>query len=351
MLCGLSYAQILQDFENGIDDSVFYFQKDIWSISDQEPIGGQNSLHHIFDNPESGSDAFFVQLPGYNFTEDTFKLQFSLRHAYNPSSANNWNVFLSGVQDILSFAGDLPEYSVVIGVNFTGSDDYLSVWQMVSGQKNKIFKTEVNYQDDIGKDSIPRFRVKLFQDSVYLAIYNSALTSWENIGDGLILNTRLINSAGFRYNYSSSQDRKIWFDDFYCDGEVYIDSVPPEIEIFEVIRDSVVRVAFTEQVDTNNFESKLYTGENRISKYKLVWSSKRECIIHSQKTFISGEKVCMIFNCVMDMNHNILGDTTVSGMYYKPLPGDVVINEIMADPEPSIGELEPFEYIEIFNNS
>lgn len=66
--------------------------------------------------------------------------------------------------------------------------------------------------------------------------------------------------------------------------------------------------------------------------------------------FPEGIPLILEIDNIADMAGNVAGTISVPFSYYTVQPYDVVINEIMADPEPAVG-LPAEEYIEIYNNS
>jgi len=84
------FAQFTEDFESGDISTWTQSDTERWGASDISPINGNYSLHHIFDNPDSGEDQISIQLPSIDLTAQNVTWRFKVRHAYNPSSSNHW---------------------------------------------------------------------------------------------------------------------------------------------------------------------------------------------------------------------------------------------------------------------
>ncbi len=59
----------------------------------------------------------------------------------------------------------------------------------------------------------------------------------------------------------------------------------------------------------------------------------------------------LLIEGVLDINGDTLDEYHTTITYYQSEYGDVVFNEIMADPEPVVGDLPEVEYLELYNNS
>ncbi len=65
----------------------------------------------------------------------------------------------------------------------------------------------------------------------------------------------------------------------------------------------------------------------------------------------SGTTYTITFLSISDCSGNVLNLSTFNFTYYIPKPFDVVINEIMADPDPIISSLPNYEYVELYNKT
>ena len=70
-----------------------------WKADTSESISGRYSLHHIFDNSDAGTDQIGITIDSLHPSEGIVKWSFIIRHGYDPSSSNNWAVFLMSDTD------------------------------------------------------------------------------------------------------------------------------------------------------------------------------------------------------------------------------------------------------------
>ena len=121
---GIISAQWSFDFEKTPLDYWGQSPDSRWEISSESPLNGLFSLHHAYDNPGSGVDLAYVNL-NYPSLDSSLLFSFRIKHTYNPSSGNNWQVYF------LSQQADQLDNAFVIGVNYKGSDDHIKLWQVV----------------------------------------------------------------------------------------------------------------------------------------------------------------------------------------------------------------------------
>ncbi|MBI5011168.1 MAG: hypothetical protein HZB98_16270, partial [Bacteroidia bacterium] len=102
----MAAGQVSVNFENGVPDIWVQSTPNRWSADTAGAISGRFSLHHSFDNPESGSDRIGVPLTDIHADEGVTKWSFVIRHGYDPSSSNNWSVFLMSDVSPVTIATD-----------------------------------------------------------------------------------------------------------------------------------------------------------------------------------------------------------------------------------------------------
>jgi hypothetical protein len=129
-----AFGQIVENFEHG---SIINWTENIpghWKADTSLSLSGEYSLHHIFDNPDAGIDCIGLMTKNLHPSEGLTRWTFLLRYAYDPSSLNNWSVFLMSDRDPGSMSPEGGVRGFAAGVNLTGSDDTLRLWK-VDGSK------------------------------------------------------------------------------------------------------------------------------------------------------------------------------------------------------------------------
>lgn len=222
-------SQVSVNFETSILSQWVQTVQGHWEADTVSPLSGRYSLHHIYDNPDAGSDQTGLPLTNLRPLLDTVKWKFMIRHGYDPSASNNWSVFLmsdNGPAEMKP-GGNINGYS--IGVNLSGSDDTLRLWKIRNGTVLPVVSLPVNWQNNIGINS----KVIIEAERSPAGYWSISATSLPgNIRVSAKASDNEFNSAvwfGVLYRYSSTRDRLFWIDDISVDGEFREDIEPPVI--------------------------------------------------------------------------------------------------------------------------
>lgn len=153
--------------------------------------------------------------------------------------------------------------------------------------------------------------------------------------------------------YTTSNATKFYFDDIYA-GPLIVDNVKPFLMTASVRESSMIDLKFSENMKSataqNTFHYSLDQGIGHPVAGEI--DAKDKSVIHL--LFDSEFKEDISYNFSLtgleDNAGNRMTDTTVSICYHPVRQFDVVINEIMFDPEPTLG-LPDAEYLELFNTT
>ncbi len=346
-----AFCQLSDNFETGL---IGGWQQNIsgrWGIDSLSPLSGKYSLWHSFDNSEAGTDC--ISLPLYNLhpAEGTVKWSFLIRYACDPSSSNNWCFFLLSDLPATEMIKSTGVSGFAVGVNLTGYDDTLRLWKIKNGEVQKFISTTVNWLNDVGT-SIP---AEIISERTASGQWSVIVRLPGGISYGPFTGTdnELFYPCytGIFYRYTSTRDRLLWFDDLVVEGPFIEDKEPPKIAGYKLISRNSVEITMSEEVCDcfitasnfllNNFvmpaEDALKTGK---ATYRLIFDDD-----------FPNRQLCQlkILN-VCDRESNCISELIVSFMPAWAEPGDVVITEIMADPEPPV-YLPQREYLEIMCRS
>lgn len=161
--------------------------------------------------------------------------------------------------------------------------------------------------------------------------------------------------TGVFCNYSSTYTtNKFFFDDFYC-GPIQVDTIPPDFVSLSVIDSLHLDLNFSEGISLSTAQNTAnYIVNNGIgSPSSIIRDATDYKLIHLTfaTSFVTGTTYTIIASNLKDFSDNtILNPVTEQFIWYKAVPFDVQINEIMANPTPVIG-LPDAEYIELYNRS
>ncbi len=350
MIPGMVYAQVIyEDFESGLSGNWIQSPANRWETDSLQKINGIFSLHHSFDNYESGCDRIGIMIKGLKPSASEMTWGFKVRHSYNPSSANNWSFFLLSDE---SPSGMLPGGTVsgyALGVNLSGYNDTLSLWKSVNGNLSVVVKTSLNWQNDIGLDSAASLTVKRSIEGNWEVFIADETGSQVLIGSGVDPELFYSGWIGIVYEYSSSQDRKLWVDDILFEGYIELDDQAPCVDTACFCSRNKLKIKFNEpladilSIDNCTLmpgiimpESVIYSNESYILEFVPELANKMYYKLE--------------INDVCDLSGNCRQIIIDSLSLAIPEWNDIIISEIMFDPDPP-ARLPPYEYIELYNIS
>ncbi|MBA7573481.1 hypothetical protein ES708_15279 [subsurface metagenome] len=348
----ISVAQLNENFENG---NLTGWEESVpgrWAASEKNPISGNFSLHHIYDNSTAGHDQISYPAGTISLESGNTTWQFQVKHGYPPSAANNWGVFLISDKSAGEMYPSGEASGYLTGVNYSGSDDFVKIWKVTSGTGTEILNTNFNWQENIGTSQAIGFE-----------IIRSASGEWEvkidtNGGFDHLTSFGIAYDSdyttfwhfGIYYEYSSSQDQKFWIDDIVIDGPLITDTIPPTVKNLKPVSSNLLEIEFSEPVlDTSAVNPDHYLVDNSIGNPDSVIRTEPYRVrLMFETDFQDGNTYNITLEKILDLFNNPLPFTTKQFVYHIPKAYEVVINEIMADPNPPVG-LPDFEYLELYN--
>lgn len=346
----LASGQIIENFESGEMNKWIQSIPGHWLADTSGSLYGNFSLHHVFDNPSSGSDCTGLILKDLHPDEGVTKWSFMVRHGCDPSLTNNWALYIMSDLDPVSFGAGVPVNGYVIGVNLTSNDDTLRLWKIKDATPVKIVTSHIDWESDIGTDEAVEIVVIRNESGVWtISVYdigNNLMSEETGIENELFKASWLI----LNYKYTSTRDRLLWFDDLRIEGVFYEDKIPPEIIDFRVAGKNSLEMLFNEGPSDaililSNFS---LNGNYKPEKIDKINSNKYKIIF--QDNFNNKETNALLISDICDIIGNCIRNTEIKFTPSWAEPGDVLITEIMADPLPVVA-LPGKEYLEILNRT
>ena len=346
-----AFAQLTDNFESGTMGSWVESVPGRWSASDDKPLAGSYSLRHVFDNHEAGTDQVGIEIRGLSLASGTTAWQFRLRHGHNPSSSNNWSVFLVSDAAPSSMRPGGPVNGFAVAVNFTGSDDMLRLLRISNGTATTVITSGINWETSIGTDSAAFIKVERTvagEWSLKLLDNNELVVSAATGKDTFL---PVASWFGICYRYTSTLDRLLWFDDLRIDGYWITDTIAPSVESVRPTGSSSLLVHLSEKIDESSLATSnwLLQPEN-IHPASISQVNTVTLRLSFNEQFINRHEYIIVATTLCDPTGNCSNGISAGFTYAVALPGDIIISEIMADPLPAV-RLPPFEYIEIHNTS
>jgi hypothetical protein len=344
-------GQITDTFESGLSNKWIQSIESRWEADTTESLNGNRSLHHVFDNSASGNDCIGISIENLHPEEGTVRWSFLLRHGYDPSSSNNWLVYLICDADPSAVVSGIHINGYALGVNLTGYDDTLKLWKIKDGTASVVVRTKLNWQNRIGT----RNPANLVVERTASGIWSMSVKDYQNTlaADASGTDNELFATEWFmlNYRYTSTRDRLLWMDDLEIDGVFYEDKNPPEIISIETKGMQSLEILLDEEPDAGNMiPSNFYlNGETEAALYCQAVTTLKYLVSFPGK-FKNKKINNLLITRLCDKRGNCINNMVVT---FTPLwadPGDIIISEIMADPSPPLS-LPQKEYLEITNRS
>jgi hypothetical protein len=336
-----AFAQFQDNFSDGNFD-----QNPQWlGVTADFVVNANNQLQ--LNAAASGTSQLYVNAP----TADSTVWEFYLKLDFSPSTSNQLKVYLSS--DNADFSTSLNGYFIQIGES--GSDDAIEL-----RRQNGTSSTVLIRGTDAAVGSEPAIaRVRVVRDENY----NWSLFADYSGGTNFVLQGSAVDNTfptgqffGIECQYTSTRTDKFFFDDFYI-FPLYQDDDAPEITQIEVNSDNEITLTFNENLDIITVSNVLnYTANNGIGNPNqaiLNANDNRIVQLIFNTNFQNGVSNQLTVTNIEDENANAINSQSVDFQYIEIQTAgiyDIIINEIFADPTPSIG-LPEVEFIEIYNRS
>jgi len=329
-------AQFIDNFLDGD-----FTSNPTWSGDNSHfEINSSNQLHL----KSTGADTSYLSTP--NNSINNTEWQFWIKLSFNTSVNNNARVYL--VSDQANIEGYLNGYFVQIGE----SNDSIALHKQSGNTNTKIISGTIANSGG----STNALRIKITRDgSGNWKLYSDPLEGNNFILEGSCFDNSFLSSSffGIFCKYTSSNSTKFYFDDFYV-GALQIDTIPPKISSLSVVSSIELDVIFSEAVEKTIAETvSNYSVNNTIGTPVLaILDAANPSVVHLTfpNSFTNGILNTLSVSNIEDLDGNKAAILTQDFAYYIPETFDIVINEIMADPDPPMG-LPNYEYLELFNKT
>ncbi len=274
--------------------------------------------------------------------------RFYIKQTFSPSSSNYGRVYL--VSDQSNLEGSLNGYYLQFGE--AGTADAVELFRQTGLTSTSVCRATNGQIANSFSIGIKVTRDALGNWNLSIDLTGGTLFTLEATGtDATYTSTQFI---GVSTLYTISNANKFFYDDFYC-GAPIVDITAPTISSVNILSANQLEIFFNESVDLTT--SQVTANYNVINAIGNATVATRDLSNFSlvQTTygtsFSSGITYTVVVNGVQDLAGNAISNGTATFTYYNfatPSFGDVIINEIMADPNTAVG-LPAVEFIEVHN--
>ncbi len=278
---------------------------------------------------------------------DSTEWQFWVKLDFAPSTSNQLRAYLSSDSQNLKKTSN--GYFIQMGT--AGSNDSIEFFKQVANVKTKIGG---GLKGHCGKNT-NILRIKVRRDLIgNWTIWSDTLGNNDFNIECTCFDTSIRNTGymGFWCSYTSTRSTKFYFDDVYA-GNNIVDVTPPTVLSVTPISSTQMDVLFSESVQLSSSQNAAnYSVNNGIGNaVNATRDATNTALVHL--TFFSNfqnKNYQITVNNVADVSSNVMNNQTLNFTFYRAKAYDVVIDEIMANPNPPVG-LPNGEYIELKNVS
>jgi hypothetical protein len=329
---GEAQAQIIDNFSDGNFTSY-----PAWSGNDTDFT--VNTSKQLQLN-SSGTSISYLKISNTQSLKSC-EWNFWVRLNFSPSSGNYARVYL---------CSDQPDLSS--GLN----GYYLQFGESLSNDQVELFRQSGTSSASVCRGttliaSAFSIRVKVTRDSAGLWQLFTDPTGNTNYTQEASGTDNTFSSGayfGVLCEYTSSNATGFYFDDFYIFAAP--DTVPARIDSAEVISENKIDVYFSEDIDKVSAETVAnYSADNGIG---FAVSAKQDSLnsrlVHLTfgNYFSDGQYYTLTVTGVQDMAGNNTLNEKFQFLFIRPMPNDIVINEVLFDPFDG-----GVEWLEIYNRS
>ncbi len=342
LLAFAGQAQVAENFNDGNIST-----NPVWTTARSADwmVNGDGQLQ---SNLTSTNSSFYISTAS-TLANDA-QWEFWLRLAFNPSSTNYADVYLTASSADLSLS-TTTGYFVRIG----NTQDEVSLYR--KNADGTIVKL-IDGADGLVDKSNNTLRIKVIRTSTHrFTLYRDESGS----GSGYVMEgsaTDATYTTGAFFGFLVRQSTASFFQRHYFDDieiKPYVpDTTSPSVISATAVSPMAVDVLFTEPVEPTTAQSVAnYSVSNGFAPpASAARSTAYPSLVQLNFTspFANGAVYRLTVNGVKDLSDNAAQNSTADFSFYTPQAFDVVMAEILADPSPPVG-LPNAEFVELKNTS
>lgn len=340
--CGMdSNCLVHENFEGTINQG--WLGTTDWMQTTVFPISGSKSLQQK-QNLNSGISVLAVPIAFPSFGDKLIEWNFTLRSGDWDPSTDNYFYFalMADSSNIVSQKTD----GFFVGITPSSGNDYLTLWKTNQGIITPLITTDFDWNPT---DEV-KIRVGLTPKGEWKLWYmDKHEQSYKFGGGGYSLSGSSMDWSGLAFVFSASRSGQLWIDDL----SICTSDYPPVMQWAKPLNLNTVKIQFSEKVNSLNALEK--------ANY-LIFDNNGTCVdiinTSSSTDFSNGVflktdrlpfgRLLLKVDGIAGLNGSSIKDSIYFGLGERGSFGRLVVNEIMANPDSSLG-LTANEYIELYN--
>jgi hypothetical protein len=292
----------------------------------------------------------FLSVPFLLADLNELNWEFYVKQTLAPSSSNFGRVYL--VSDQANLTGALNGYFIQFGE--AGTLDAVELFRQTGTTLTSVCRA---MNGKIANSF--SLRIKISRDNAglwKLLIDYSGGTNFVEEASGTDISHTSSSFLGVLCVYTASFAKNFFYDDFLINPFVIPDTAPPVIQSVTVNSANELMIVFSETVDVVTAEMvdnySVLNGIGVPASVSLQPDNKTVKLFFNQD-FPNGIENKITVAGIKDQVGNTMPLAEKTFLYFNPVPpqaNDIIINEIFADPSPSVG-LPEIEFLELLNRS
>jgi hypothetical protein len=280
--------------------------------------------------------------------------EFYVRLQFAPSTSNFARFYLTS--DMQNLEGALNGYFLRIG-GVSGDTDALELYRQTGLQTQLLFSGSPGAVAE--EPAIARVRItRNTEGSWQMAADYSGGQNLVPQGNPVFDTTHRSGEwTGFYCRYSASRAQSFFWDDVRI-SPLFEDTIPPVLMELDVPDSRRIMAIFNEPLDTAaNFNLANFSLLPEIGmpqRFQHVVGQPNALLLEWDIPMDNLQTYTFICEGVRDRHGNLSVARAISFTFYDiqpALPGDILLTEIMADPNPVVSGLPDAEYVEVYNAS
>jgi hypothetical protein len=340
------FSQITDDFSDGD-----FTNNPEW-LGQTEKFAVQNETLQLLDENAGSSNTAYLYTPAPTSTNELTTWEFLVRLEFAPSGSNFARVYLNASAATLD--GSLNGYYLQVG-GISGTDDALELKRQ-DGDVATVLLTGTT--GAVGNDPA-QARVQITRSTAGEWTLHADYSGGSNyqLEGSVTDNTYEMGGFfGLYCNYSSTRSDAFFLDDVLI-TPLFEDTTPPTLSEVQIQDASTLLVSFDEPLSSGSAENPSnYNIDNGIgtpAAATLVAGNPAQVRLSLASPMENTQDYTLTINNIQDTEGNTSTGQSLTFTFFDIQPvafQDIIISELMADPNPSAG-LPDGEYIELYNLS
>ncbi len=292
-----------------------------------------------------------IYLSTANTLIDSVEWNFLLRVDFNPSSTNQVKVYL--VSDQSNLRGSLNGYYVQFGEAGTAPDS-LDIFLQNGTTSTKVFTGVTGIMTSATTNSV-RIKIVRYTGGNW-QVFSDATGGTNFIPEGTFTDNSITSTSWFGVvcKYSTTSRYNLYYFDDFSIAQLVADTIKPTVTNVSVLSSTAIDVKFSEVVEINSAQTlSNYSVDNSIGNpSSAVRDGSDLSLVHLtfSNTFQNATNYILSVSGVTDEAANMMNTSAHPFSIFVAGKYDVLINELMADPDPAVG-LPALEFVELYNKT